>query len=351
VTAASLSLVGLPLAGAPLTGAPLATLPPVVDVPVLGAVLALSLPASRAAGIVGLTVFAGATLLLSELHWFRRRPLIDRLAPYVPGGAGRLGRPGAPLASPASVASWRELLEPLARVAGERLASSLGVTEPLAVRLERVHSPVGASEVRIRQLVWAGVGLVAGTVLAGALRLPGTLAAMFVGGGPVLAFLVVEQRTVEASERWKRHLFLELPVVAEQLGMLLGAGYSLTTALDRLARRGRGVCGQDLARVCDRIRLGVDEVTALREWAQVAGVPALHRLVGVLAMERQAVDVGRLISEEARAIRRDVHRRTVEVIRRRAQQVWVPVTVATLVPGVVFLAVPFVDALRQFSSA
>ena len=49
--------------------------------------------------------------------------------------------------------------------------------------------------------------------------------------------------------------------------------------------------------------------------------------------------------------RRDLQRRTIETIERRAQQVWVPVTVATLVPGVILLAVPFLAALRLFANA
>jgi hypothetical protein len=44
-------------------------------------------------------------------------------------------------------------------------------------------------------------------------------------------------------------------------------------------------------------------------------------------------------------MRREAHRRLVESIERRAQQVWVPVTVAALLPGAIFLAVPFIDAL------
>jgi hypothetical protein len=46
-----------------------------------------------------------------------------------------------------------------------------------------------------------------------------------------------------------------------------------------------------------------------------------------------------------------VQREAIELMDRRAQQVWIPVTVAALVPGVVFLAVPFVDALRVFAGA
>ncbi len=86
------------------------------------------------------------------------------------------------------------------------------------------------------------------------------------------------------------------------------------------------------------------------EWAELAGVDALDRLVAVLALNSQAGDLGRLVSDEARAIRREVQRELIEQIERRAQQVWVPVTVATLVPGAVLLAVPFIEALRLFSS-
>jgi hypothetical protein len=46
-----------------------------------------------------------------------------------------------------------------------------------------------------------------------------------------------------------------------------------------------------------------------------------------------------------------LHRHTIEAIERRAQQVWVPVTVATLVPGVMLLAVPFLSALHLFAKA
>jgi hypothetical protein len=102
--------------------------------------------------------------------------------------------------------------------------------------------------------------------------------------------------------------------------------------------------------VCGRIRQGLSEVDALREWAAVADVDALDRLIAVLALNREAGDLGRLISEEARAIRREVQRELVETIEKRSQQVWIPVTVATLLPGVIFLAVPFVEALRLFAS-
>ncbi|HET6772913.1 MAG TPA: type II secretion system F family protein [Acidimicrobiales bacterium] len=299
---------------------------------------------ARAAALVALALFVGSTLVLSELRWFRRRPLVDRLAPYVPGGASARRR-GAVM----SAASFGQVIAPLARAMGEQAARAFGVTESLAVRLERVHSPLDVTAFRVRQLAWAVAGLVGAGVLAAAARLSGPVALVFVLGGPVLAFLVVEQQLATASARWQRRIFLELPVVSEQLGMLLGAGYSLGAALSRLAARGTGACGRDLVRVTGRIRQGLTEVEALREWATVADVDALRRLVSVLSLNRQAGDLGRLIGDEARSIRRDVHRELVETIERRGQQVWIPVTVAALVPGVIFLAVPFIEALRLFA--
>ena len=49
-------------------------------------------------------------------------------------------------------------------------------------------------------------------------------------------------------------------------------------------------------------------------------------------------------------MRRESQRRLLERIERRNEQVWIPVTVATLVPGVIFLAIPFVDALHSFGA-
>ena len=79
-------------------------------------------------------------------------------------------------------------------------------------------------------------------------------------------------------------------------------------------------------------------------------MPSVDRLVAVLALNREAADLGRLIADEARTDRAEVHRELIETIERRSQQVWIPVTVATLVPGVLFLAVPFIEAMRLFTS-
>src|SRR3546814_13621135 len=115
--------------------------------------------------------------------------------------------------------------------------------------------------------------------MAGVLRRPAAIADRVLLGAPLLAFLVIEQQLALASERWKRRVFLELPVLSEQLGMLLGAGYSLGAALNRIAARGNGACARDLVGVCGRGQPGLTAIAAPRRWAATADCRALERLV------------------------------------------------------------------------
>ncbi|HSH62305.1 MAG TPA: type II secretion system F family protein [Acidimicrobiales bacterium] len=294
----------------------------------------------------GMVLWVGATLLLSQLRWFARPPLVARLRPYTSGSS-----PGRVHSGPFSVESFRQVVGPLSFAVGERVARLFGVSEELAVRLERIHSPLDVTAFRVRQVGWSVVGIAVAALASFSLRLPGLLVVLALVGAPVLAFLILEQKVASASARWQRRLFLELPVLSEQLAMLLSAGFSLGAALNRLAARGQGVCSRDLQRVTRRMLQGLSELQALREWAAVARVDALDRLVPVLALDRGASDLGRLVSGEARAIRKDVQRELVETMERREQKVWIPVTVATLVPGVIFLCIPFIEALRMFSGS
>jgi tight adherence protein C len=301
-------------------------------------------PAQLAAA-AGLLLWAGATMVLAGARWFARRPLVDRLRPYHPGTLEAGGRTGG-----LSAESLREVVGPLARRYGDALGRLVGQGDDLQRRLARAGSPLDPTAFRIRQLGWSLSGLLTGLVLVAATGPPPVVGLVLALGPPLLAALLLEQQVDAASRRYQRRLFDELPVLAEQLGMLLSSGYSLGSAVQRLADRGRGVAAPDLALVGNRVRQGLTVTDALREWADLADVDELHRLVQVLALHRTASDLGPLIAEEARSIRREAHRRTLSSIERRAEMVWIPVTVAALLPGALFLVVPFLDAMRLFTS-
>ena len=289
-----------------------------------------------------LFAWLGLTLLLGQLRWFRRGPLIERVRPYIFGLSRRTETDEGN--------ALLRILGPLARDAGAAIAKFCGVNEELSTRLERIHSSFDPTAFRLRQLGWATAALCAAVLIAVATTPPTPFFLLLVTGAPTLAFLIAESQLSQRSRDWKRSLVLELPIVSEQLGMMLSAGYSLGAALQRVSRRSTGAVAQDLQRVLTRIQHGIDENNALREWAATADVPAVGRLVGVLALNRDAGDLGHLITQEARAVRSEVHRDLVETIEKRGQQVWIPVTVATLVPGLLFLAVPFTEALRLFTT-
>ena len=301
---------------------------------------------TRLSVIIGIAFFAGLVLVLSELKWFSRQPLVDRIRPYAPLAGSHATRTGI-----LSVASFRDVIAPLSRAIGERMARLFGVNEELSLRLERIHASADVTEHRVRQVGWMAVTFILAVSLTAASRASASLGLLLVIGAPTLVFLIIEQRVSAASKRWQQEIFEQLPILAEQLGLLLGAGYSLGSALSRLAKRDAGACGMDLRRVVARVRQGLSEGDALREWALVVDVPAVHRLVSVLSLNREGGDLGRLIADEARSIRRDAHREMIERIERRGEQVWIPVTVATLLPGVIFMAVPFVQALSLFSNS
>ncbi len=290
-----------------------------------------------------LAMMAGLTLVLSEFRWIKRPRLTERLGPYSPT-MGVPSRGGV-----LSVESFHEVIAPLARSFGERLSTLFGVSEDLEMRLQRFQSPLDVTTFRVRQMGWSAAAFGLGALGSVALGSSAVLAMLIVVGFPLLAFLLVEQQAATASKRWQRDVFLELPVIAEQLGMLISAGWSLGAALARTADRGEGACSKGLERVMQRIRQGLSEEAALREWSDLVDVDALDRLVSVLSLNRDTADLGRLIAEEARAIRRDAHRQLIESIEKRNQQVWVPVTVAALIPGVLLMGVPFIDALSLFA--
>lgn len=289
-----------------------------------------------AATVVGAV---GIALLLDRVPWFRKRSIVGRLRPYGPAGARRA--PVAHRSAPAAI------LVPLLDQVLDRTTRALGVHDELGVRLRRADLDITTAAFRSRQALHAVAALAAAGGTALACRPGPAFTLVLVVGAPVLVVLTDEQRVMTRIARRRQMLQLELPVVAEQLGILVDSGTSLPSAILRVARRGRGVATDDLRRVALRIRHGRSEADALQEWAELTDMEAVRRLVAVLSMHREAGDLGRLISEEARAIRAGTHRELVERIERRGQLVWIPVTVATLVPGLLFLAVPFVSALAQ----
>lgn len=297
---------------------------------------------TRLSVAAAILLWAGLTILFSCLSVFQKASLADRLRAYVPGAPRRSSRISA-------ARSTREVVGPLAVLIGGTVAKVFGVEEEVRVRLERIHATETSTQFRVRQAAWSIGTLVLGIAIAAISVVPGWVALVLIVCGPLLAFLLVEHQLARRSEDWKRRVTLELPIVAEQLAMLLGAGYSLGSALHRLSERTTGAIAADLRRVQRRVLHGVTEAEAIGEWARLVDVRAVDRLASVLRLHGEASDLGRLVAQEAKACREEAHRALLEIVERKDQMVWIPVTVAALVPGCIFLAVPFMNALTFFA--
>lgn len=290
--------------------------------------------------VAGLLLWTGTGLVLSSVGVVRRPALITRLRPYLVAGPEEAAPTGRRLAS-------------LGLVVGDRLGRVLRSTEPLDRRLRRAHHCLDPAAFRFRQLSHSVLGLgLAGVVLAALpIRLDPPIAAALVLLTPLAVFGAHEQALSGADRARTRRVVRELPILAEQMAMLLASGRSVSAAIAHLGDRGRGPGAADLRLVTRRVQQGVDERDALWEWAELRPTPGVTHLVSVLTLAREATDLDRLVDQEAATIRADAHRELLAELERRAQQVWVPVTVATLLPGSLLLLVPFLDALRLFAGA
>ena len=283
------------------------------------------------------TLGVGAMLILSEVRWFRRVPLARRLEPP---------RQSHPVPFRARVSSAT-----MAAEIGDRVASLFGLDQDLGTRLDRLGRRQSEAQFRTRQTTASAAALLSSIAVVlwiGAAPIPALLIGVAVAAA---TFLLPERLLSQAITARGVELTEELPTVTEQIAMLLASGMSLTNALQTTGQRGRGVCPADLRRVSARVAHGATVETALEEWAEAAGSADVRRLVGVLTLHEDAADIAALVSDEARSARSATHRRLIERIERRNEQVWIPVTVAALVPGVVLLSIPFSDALRSYTVA
>ncbi|MFV0317951.1 MAG: type II secretion system F family protein [Microthrixaceae bacterium] len=291
-------------------------------------------------------LFSGTWLILGTFRPLRRVGLRRRLAPYSLAGSADPGTWSDPVGLAGSV---QAVLVPLAEGLGERLAHLGGIQTDIRTRLRRAGSPLEPAEFRLTQFLRALLSLAAALMVMVWLQPPAGIWVMALIGVPLLVVLAGEQQLETAIEGRSARLEAELPVMSEQMAVLLASGMSLGATLERICARGHGAVAQDLREVQLSVRQGSSEIDALRAWADLARSPGVEHLVGVLCMHRDATDLGALLATEARSIRADAHRRTIESIERRAQLVWIPVTVATLVPGLILIGVPFVSAMSRIT--
>lgn len=295
--------------------------------------------------VLGLAAGTGLLLTLTRLPAYRRPTLEDRLAPYLRDTA----RPSRLLDAPASRTPWptvERLLGPLLVDAARALERALGGSASVRRRLGQLGRGTSVEAFRVEQVVWGGLGLLAGLLVALALsaraggpRGPLLLALVLLGGAA--GVVARDQQLSRAVAARERRLLAEFPTVAELLALAVGAGEGAAAALERVARVSRGELSLELTRAVADARAGASLAQALQALADRTSLASLARFAdGVAVAIERGTPLGEVLRAQAADVREEGKRALLEAGGRKELAMLVPVVFLVLPVTVVFALYP-----------
>ena len=292
--------------------------------------------------VVGALLGLGLWASLAASPPARRPRLDDRLAPYLRDTprASRLLEESRTLTP---FPTLERLLRPVLTEAGRVLDRTLGGMTSAQRRLDQLGRGQTLQEFRVEQVLWGGLGLLAGLLLSLALLARGAQPL-----GMLVLVLMCGVGGVLARDRWLSHqvrqreqrMLLEFPTVAELLAMAVTAGEGAHGALERISRTSRGELATELRRALADVRGGTPLVQALEQVGARTSLPALARFVEGIAV---AVERGTPLAEVVRAQAVDVR----EAGRRQLLEAGGRKEIAMMIP-VVFLVMPVTVVFALF---
>ncbi|HEX6446649.1 MAG TPA: type II secretion system F family protein [Streptosporangiales bacterium] len=303
--------------------------------------------------LLGLLAGVGLALVARGLP-LRRTPSFDeRIAPYL--------RDAMPPSRLLDTTSTRSPFPVVQRIAGplvtdlaERVGRLLGGTASVRRRLHRSGSDRTVEQFRIEQVVWGGIGLLAGAVvslllLASGLGRQVVPLLVLTGLAAVCGVLGRDQVLTQQVKRREARIVEEFPAIAELFALAVAAGESPVAALERLSRAGQGILPSELNRTVAAVRAGAPITQALQDLADRAGVAAVSRFVDgvVIAIER-GTPLADVLRDQAVDVRAARQRALIETAGRREIGMMVPVVFLILPLTVLFALFPGFIGLSLF---
>ncbi|MCW2831087.1 MAG: pilus assembly protein TadB [Aeromicrobium sp.] len=289
--------------------------------------------------LIGFCLSAG--LLLTVSGWLRtRRPSLEqRVVPYVRDVHPQVIAPGR------SSNVVEAVFGPGLRRAGTVIGDLLGGPASVARRLERLGSPMTVDDFRVRQAVWASLGLLGGAAVAGLLwserRTAAPILLVICALGFLMGALWCDSRLAARVTEREREMQAEFPVVADLLALAVAAGESPVAGLERIMRVCHGALSDELARVLADIRTGMPMSDAFDALAARTGVTSIARFSEglAIAVERGTplVDV---LHAQAADVRESGRRELIESGGRKDVAMMVPVVFLVLPVTVIFAFFP-----------
>lgn len=299
--------------------------------------------------LAGMSLSCGLLMLIA-LRRRARLGLVERLAPYV------LARPRTSrLLSQAG--TWDEnrtvsasILAALRSVSTllDRLGSS---SQSVRRRLEAAGGRRTLEQLRVEQMVWAGLGLAMGLGLgvATAFVQPVSVPQL------VLASLFAAATGAAARDWWltreveRRRARIEeqLPDVVELLALVVGAGQGPVAALERIVELGRGELIDEFALTLAEVRTGTVLTTALTHLEErVRSLPLTRLCEAVSVALERGTPLADVLRAQATDAREASRRALMEEGGRREIAQMVPVVFLILPITVIFALFPGLFVLR-----
>ena len=287
------------------------------------------------------TFCLGLWLIVQSIPTPLAPPLRTRVTPYL----GRAEAVWRDERSSGSSATWlpRWVLS-LTEASARRVAWVTGGDGSAQKRLDVLGSPHTVEQFRLEQVGWGA----ASAVLAGAFLIlrgnsvehwvPSLLLLGLAAGAGVLAR---DSALTRAVKRRAERMQAELPTIIEMLAMAVGAGASLTAALERVSRVGHGVVAVEFTRVLDDTRVGLPLVPSLQQLAGRNDLSEVTRFVDavVVAIER-GTPLADVLAAQAADSREAARRALIEVGGRKEIGMMVPVVFLVLPLSVLFVLFP-----------
>ncbi|MCV2490732.1 type II secretion system F family protein [Geodermatophilus sp. YIM 151500] len=295
--------------------------------------------------LLGLVAGAGLLLVLAYAPPFRSVRLADRLAPYVhdtPPPSRLLGT----VTEPGLLTAARRLLGPVVADGARLVDRVLGGRAAVRRRLEALGAGTTVEDFRVEQVVWGGLGLAGGAVVAGFGSLvSGGVNVLSVGlvclAGPVGGVLGRDWWLTQQVQRREQLLLAEFPVVAELLALAVTAGEGPTAAIARVTRLSGGELAAELAAALGRARAGTPLTEALQQLADRTSLEPLARFVdGLLVAIERGTPLAEVLRAQAADVREAGKRRLLEAGGRKEIAMMVPVVFLVLPVTVLFALFP-----------
>lgn len=306
-------------------------------------------------GLLGGLIASGVVITVRGLPAMRPVRLQDRLAPYLSDAALTSRLLGRPSATAAPFAVIRRLFGPLVVQAVGALDRVLGGAPSVRRRLRGLGRETTVEEFRLEQVVWGGVGLLAGALLTLVVeRLHGTIDPILVAigaiAGLVTAVLLRDWVLSRQLARREATMLAEFPVIADLLALAVVAGEAPADALARVCRLTSGELTRDLGAAMNRARAGTPLTKALTDLAETSTLEPFSRfLQGIVVAIERGTPLADVLRAQAMDVREAGKRALLEVGGKKEISMMLPVVFMILPVTVLFALYPGLLTLATLS--